>query len=114
MAEEMIKNFEGTDIAKCSKIIQCVCNNEMQQCNWNDATAYAYLQDFAQYQKFAGFTQVVDDEVTGAILKCGGTTANYMFVLAQSQRLGYGQQLIKAAEAYVCERQLAGIPLSTN
>ncbi len=117
----MVRKFEDSDIAKCAKIMQSVYNNEMWQCYWNDDTACAYLCDFVEHKKFVGFTVVEDSEVVGAIIcreKVWWNNSELyieeMFVSPQFQRRGYGQQLLRAAENYVHEKNLAGITLSTN
>ena len=117
----MVRKFENADIAECARIMQSVYNNEVWQCHWNDDTASAYLRDFAEHKKFAGFTLVENDEVISAILcrekvwwNNSELYVEEMFVSPGFQRRGYGRRLLEAAEGYVRERKLAGITLSTS
>ena len=117
----MIRKFKNSDIAACAKIMQAVYNNEMWQCYWNDDTAYAYLQDFAEHKKFVGFSLVEDEKVIGAILCCEKMWWNnseiyieQMFVSPEYQRQGHGLQLLRAVEEYVQDKKMAGITLSTS
>lgn len=110
-----------SDIHSCSEILCAVYNNELWQCRWTAETAYAYLEDYFNARKFAGFVMEENDKIIGAMFAHEKIWWNNselfideMFVLPELQRNGYGSMLIKVAEDYVKAHKLAGFTLSTN
>ena len=109
------------DIPACAEILCKVYNNEMWQCRWTMDTAVAYLEDFFDGKKFVGFVLEDNEKIIGAMFAHEKIWWNNselfieeMFILPELQRQGYGSALIKAAEEYVSEHNLAGLTLSTN
>ncbi|MBP1560718.1 MAG: GNAT family N-acetyltransferase [Oscillospiraceae bacterium] len=117
----MIRKMMKSDIHSCSEILCAVYNNELWQCRWTAETAYAYLEDYFNARKFAGFVMEENDKIIGAMFAHEKIWWNNselfideMFVLPELQRNGYGSMLIKVAEDYVKAHKLAGFTLSTN
>lgn len=117
----MIRQMQKNDISACAEILCAVYNNEMWQCRWTMETGIAYLEDYFDAKKFAGFVIEEDGKIIGAMFAHEKIWWNNselyideMFVLPEKQRGGYGSMLIKAAEEYVKEHKLAGLTLCTN
>ena len=116
-----IRNMNTEDISACADILCSVYNNEMWQCRWSKEAAMEYLTDFFNMQKFIGYVLEEEDIIIGGLFAHEKVWWNNsevfieeMFVKPEYQRKGYGSILLKQVEAYVQERGLAGITLSTN
>ena len=116
-----IRTMKAEDIPACADILCSVYNNEMWQCRWSREVAVEYLTDFFRMQKFVGYVLEEETEIQGAIFAHEKVWWNNsevfveeMFVKPEVQRKGYGSMLLKQVEAYVQEKGLAGITLSTN
>lgn len=117
----MVRKMKRADIPFCADILCKVYNNELWKCRWTAETACAYLEDYFDEKKFVGFIIEEDNAVIGAMFTHEKIWWNNselfideMFIIPDMQRKGYGKMLIKAAENYVSEHQLAGFTLSTN
>ncbi len=116
-----IRAMKPEDIDVCADILCSVYNNEMWQCRWSKEVAMEYLTDFFNMQKFIGYVLEEEDIIIGGLFAHEKVWWNNsevfieeMFVKPEYQRKGYGSILLKQVEAYVQERGLAGITLSTN
>ena len=117
----MIREMQKKDISACAEILCAVYNNEMWQCRWVQETAIAYLEDYFESKKFVGFVIEEDDNIIGALFAHEKIWWNNselyideMFVCPEMQGNGLGSMLIKSAENYVKEYNLAGLTLCTN
>ena len=117
----MIRKLRREDIPACAGLLRSVYNNELWQCRWSQETAEEYLTDFYESKKFVGYVIEEDGEVLGALFAHEKVWWNNsevfveeMFVKPNLQRKGYGTMLLGAVEAYIKEKGLAGITLSTN
>lgn len=117
----MIRKMEKSDISACAEILSAVYNNEMWQCRWTRETGEAYLTDYYNGEKFVGFVIEKEGKILGAMFahekiwwNNSELYVDEMFVLPEEQRKGYGSMLIKSAEEYVKEKELAGLTLCTN
>lgn len=117
----MVRKMTASDIPFCAEILCSVYNNEMWQCRWTSETACAYLEDYYNAVKFAGFVIEENEKIIGAVFAHEKIWWNNselfideMFILPELQRKGYGSMLIRAAEEYVSEHKLAGFTLTTN
>lgn len=116
-----IRPMESADLAACADILMSVYNNELWQCRWTADAALEYLSDFFTAKKFVGYVAVEDGRLTGAVFAREKVWWNNsevyveeMFVRPECQRMGCGSRLMQRLEAYVADRGLAGITLSTN
>lgn len=117
----MVRPMTETDVGYCAEILCSVYNNEMWQCKWNLDTATAYLKDYFEAKKFAGFVSETDGQLCGAIFchekiwwNNSELLIDELFIRPDLQRKGHGTALLKAAEDYVRSRRLAGFTLTTN
>ncbi len=117
----MIRKITKNDITECAKILCSVYNNEMWQCRWSLDKATDYLLDYFEANKFLGFVLVLDQEICGAIFchekiwwNNSELYIDEMFIDPKLQRNGHGSELLKAAEDFIVEHNLAGFTLSTN
>lgn len=56
-----------SDIENRAEILCSVYNNTVWQCRWELDTAKAYLYDYLESKKFAGFTLEIHGKVCGAM-----------------------------------------------
>lgn len=117
----MIRELKKDDIPACAEILMSVYNNEMWQGHWTLGIAQDYLSDYFEMKKFVGYVLTVDEKVIGAMFchekiwwNNSELFIDEMFISPESQRKGYGTQLIKSAENYIKENHLAGFTLTTN
>ena len=117
----MIRPMIQSDLSACADILCSVYNNDLWQCNWDKGTAEAYLSDFFHAAKFVGFVIELEGEILGGIFareKIWWNTSEVfveeMFIRPDRQGKGLGSMLLGEMEAYVREKGLAGITLSTN
>lgn len=117
----MIRELKREDIPACAEILMSVYNNEMWQCRWSLDVAKGYLCDYFEMKKFVGYVLTLDHKIIGAIFchkkiwwNNSELFIDELFISPESQRKGYGTQLIQAAENYIKENNLAGFTLSTN
>ena len=115
-----IRPMRREDLPACARILQSVYNNVLWQGRWNEETALAYLTDFYEIKKFVGFV-LEDDAIIGALFgrekvwwNNSEVFVEEMFISPQYQHKGYGTLLMRHLEAYIRERDLAGITLTTN
>lgn len=116
-----IRELKKEDLPACADVLCSVYNNELWMCRWERNTATAYLQDFFDAKKFAGYVLCDDDVVVGAVFAHEKIWWNNsevfieeMFIRPEQQRKGLGTLLLNEVENYVKEHHLAGITLSTN
>lgn len=116
-----IRKLVKDDISTCADILCAVYNNELWMCRWDKETAIEYLNDFFNNKKFVGFVAEEDNEVMAGLFAHEKVWWNNkevfieeMFVYPEYQRKGIGAALLLEVEAYVKEKGLAGITLSTN
>lgn len=117
----MIRQMQKADISDCAEILCAVYNNEMWQCRWTMETGTAYLEDYFDAKKFVGFVLEENGKIIGAMFAHEKIWWNNselyideVFILPEMQRGGYGSMLVKTAEEYVEEHNLAGLTLCTN
>ena len=116
-----IRPMMQADIPACADILCRVYNNDLWQCQWEKTTAIEYLSDFFHMSKFVGYVAEEDDAVIGGLFAHEKVWWNNsevfieeMFIRPDKQGKGYGSMLLGQVEAYVREKGLAGITLSTN
>ena len=117
----MIRPMIQSDLPACADILCSVYNNDLWQCNWDKCTAEAYLSDFFHAAKFVGFVIESEGEILGGIFarekiwwNNSEVFVEEMFIRPDRQGKGLGLMLLGEMEAYVREKGLAGITLSTN
>ena len=117
----MIRTLKKEDIPACAELLRSVYNNELWQCRWSRETAIEYLTDFFEMKKFLGYVIEENDEILGALFAHEKVWWNNsevfieeMFIRPDMQGKGLGSMLLGQVEAYVREKGLAGITLSTN
>ena len=117
----MIRKMIASDLESCAEILCSVYNNEMWQCRWSLETSKEYLCDYFDSKKFVGFVLEIDHILVGAMFcheklwwNNSELFVDEMFIQPDLQRIGYGSELMKAAEGYIKEHKLAGFTLSTN
>lgn len=117
----MIREYDESDLTMCAQIMTEVYNNDLWQCHWSMETAKSYLQDFANSEKFVGYTLVIENEIRGAIFahekiwwNNSEIFVDEMFISPALHRQGYGSELLMAVENYIKEHKLAGFTLTTN
>ena len=117
----MIRPMIQSDLSACADILCSVYNNDLWQCNWDKCTAEAYLSDFFHAAKFVGFVIESEGEILGGIFarekiwwNNSEVFVEEMFIRPDRQGKGLGSMLLGEMEAYVREKGLAGITLSTN
>ncbi len=116
-----IRRMKKSDIPACAEILCAVYNNEMWQCRWTAEMGAAYLNDYFEAGKFAGFVVEENESISAAMFahekiwwNNSELYVDEMFVIPERQGNGLGSMLINAAEEYVRERNLAGLTLCTN
>ena len=116
-----IRPMTQADLPACADILCSVYNNDLWQCRWEKSAAMEYLSDFFRMNKFVGYVIEDNGGVVGGLFAHEKVWWNNsevfieeMFILPELQGKGYGLMLLKQAEAYVREKGLAGITLSTN
>ena len=116
-----IRPMMQADIPACADILCRVYNNALWQCQWEKPTAIEYLSDFFHMSKFVGYVAEEDGAVIGSLFAHEKVLWNNsevfieeMFIRPEKQGKGYGSMLLGQVEAYVHEKGLAGITLSTN
>ena len=117
----LIRPMKQSDLSACADILCSVYNNDLWRCNWDKSTAEAYLSDFFHAAKFVGFVIESEGEILGGIFAREKIWWNNseifveeMFIRPDRQGKGLGSMLLGEMEAYVREKGLAGITLSTN
>ena len=117
----MIRPMIQSDLPACADILCSVYNNDLWQCNWDKCTAEAYLSDFFHAAKFVGFVIESEGEILGGIFarekiwwNNSEVFVEEMFIRPDRQGKGLGLMLLGEMEAYVREKGLACITLSTN
>ena len=116
-----VREMKQEDLQACAQILCRVYNNELWMCRWEQETAVSYLADFFEMKKFVGFVLCDEQQVIGAILAHEKIWWNNseifveeMFITPERQRQGLGSLLLQRMEAYIREKGLAGMTLSTN
>lgn len=121
MSTFIIRPLEKQDLPACAQILCQVYNNDLWQCRWSPETAEAYLADYAGANRFIGYAAEAEGVLIGAAFAHEKIWWNNtevfideMFVLPSHQGRGAGRALMAQLEAYVAQRGLAGLTLSTN
>lgn len=121
MNELSIRPLAAADLPACAQILCDVYNNDLWQCRWSMETAQAYLADYMAAQRFIGYAAVTESLLVGAVFAHEKIWWNNvevfideMFVLPAHQGQGIGRALMNHLEAYVRQRGLAGLTLTTN
>ena len=80
-----IRGMQVDDIAACADILCSVYNNEMWQCRWTAEMGAAYLNDYFEAGKFAGFVVEENESIKDQSSTANGLKAKIISAASPSE-----------------------------
>lgn len=116
-----IRSITAADIPACVPVYVNAYKQAPWNYHWTEAEATKYLSEHFDTPHFAGFVLLEGDQIKAVILGRKKTwwTGNQffideLFVASDTQRKGYGKQLLQHAATYAKQNGMNVLALMTN